>query len=423
MRETTNFAVYEHTLIYGEDQLIKRNFIVIKNDKKIIAWTNFHEYIRSAKNSSVRPLTSDNRSRFYGVAQLLNYVFFEKYQISKLDDMDNDMVKSFLKAYGLCKLASDTKYTTRAKRTVDACVDSIIDFLENYVQQNKTSKVNVNGLYKKVEVFSKARKKYITKNVLTFDVRYNSKPKTIFRDIPEKAFEVIMSKIIDKHPNILMLSALSAFAGLRPAEDCNVRRADSSLGAGIRFDFCNGEIRDVFIDLSYERNLRSDLKSVGSIKKERTQRVYPAFLTAFCECYKIYMKFIEGNKYEEEYGALTVNRSGKAYTYDSYYSEFKKVIEECIPEMLDSGDPELAHFGQLLLENSISPHIFRHWFSVKLTLYGEDVAGLMFWRGDKNPDSSLTYIMNKSDLEKQYKIVNNEVFNYSLWKAGKRKND
>ena len=87
--------------------------------------------------------------------------------------------------------------------------------------------------------------------------------------------------------------------------------------------------------------------------------------------------------------------------------------------MLASDEPQTVNYGHLLQEHSISPHILRHWFSVKLTLYGEDVAGLMNWRGDKSPESALTYLENKSELEKQYERVSDEVFNYSLWQASK----
>lgn len=88
--------------------------------------------------------------------------------------------------------------------------------------------------------------------------------------------------------------------------------------------------------------------------------------------------------------------------------------------MLASDDFEVVTYGQLLMEKQISPHIFRHWFSVKLTLYGEGVEGLMYWRGDKSPESALTYINNKSDLERQYEKVSSEIFNYSLWKSEKQ---
>lgn len=100
---------------------------------------------------------------------------------------------------------------------------------------------------------------------------------------------------------------LSAFAGLRPSEACNVRRADSKLGPGIKFLKENDEIVNIEIDLTHRYNLRSDLISVGGIKKYRVQRVYPQFLRAFCDCYNEYMRYMAGRKFETEYGAMTVN--------------------------------------------------------------------------------------------------------------------
>ena len=135
------------------------------------------------------------------------------------------------------------------------------------------------------------------------------------------------------------------------------------------------------------------------------------------------MDYMEGHKYEADYGALTINKQGKAITYNNYYKKFRKVVGELIPELLKSDDAETVNYGHLLMETDISPHVFRHWFSVKLTLFGEDVAGLMYWRGDKVSESALTYLQNKGELEKQYLKVNTEVFNYSLWKAGKLHND
>lgn len=214
-----------------------------------------------------------------------------------------------------------------------------------------------------------------------------------------------------------MLVALSSFAGLRPAEACNIRRTDSPLGPGIRFVIQNGEITDVILDLKKELNLRSDLKPVGAIKKERIQRVYPVFLDAFVKCYKIYMAYMEHHKYEAEYGALTVNKQGKAITYDNYYQKFRKIVEELIPILLANEDAEIVNYGHLLMENNISPHIFRHWFSVRLTLYGEDTAGLMYWRGDNSPLSAITYLQNKGELEKQYRYVNSELFDFMSWQA------
>ena len=129
------------------------------------------------------------------------------------------------------------------------------------------------------------------------------------------------------------------------------------------------------------------------------------------------MEYIEEQKYESDYGALTVNKQGKAITYNSYYQKFRKVVDEIIPTLLKSDEPEAVNYAYLLQENNLGPHIFRHWFSVKLTLFGEDVSGLMYWRGDTSPESALTYLQNKSDLERQFIKVNNEIYDYNMWRS------
>lgn len=423
---TYHFSVYEHTLVLKESELIKRKFIVLKdNTGDICAFTDFHRYIRSARRQYARRVTDDGNSRHYYVVKLLNYVFFDKYHIRKLNDLTVEMVSAFLNDYGKALLPNDS--SERTKSTVIVCIRTIIDFLDEYIEKNKGKcRIRQSDLYKTVTTRNK-RGMIVKKNVPTFDVTYSGKIRNIFRDMPNKVFEQLMNLVIEKHLDILMLVALSAFAGLRPAEACNIRRTDSVLGPGMRFVIQNGEVTDVILDLKKELNLRSDLKSVGSIKRERTQRVYPAFLEAFVKCYKIYMDYMEGRKYEAAYGALTVNLQGKAITYDNYYQKFKKVISELIPILLSDDDAEIVNYGHLLLENNISPHILRHWFSVKLTLYGEDVSGLMYWRGDSSPESALTYLQNKGELEKQYRYVNTELFGFMQWQAatkyGEARND
>lgn len=412
------FSVYEHALVVDEDQLIKRHFIVLKSDGVIIAWTDYHRYIMG--NTRIRHITSNDSTRCYAVVTFLNYVFFGKYQITRLTDISAQMVIDFCNDYGLCKLNGDNDFTHRTKDSVERCLSYIIDFLTEFQKHNSNINFDVTELYHREDRFSKSRKKYISVTVPNFEIRYKTTPKPIFRDIPECAFKVIMSRIVDNYTDILMLAACSAFAGMRPSEACNVRREDSSLGSGISFDLVNNEISSITMDLTKELNLRSDLVSVGGIKKERKQSVYPSFLDVFYKCYRIYMDYIKNRKYESKFGPLTINNKGMAMTYQTYYQRFQSCIKDCIPEMLNSNDPELVHYGQLLLEHRISPHIFRHWFSVKLTLNGEDVSGLMYWRGDKNPTSALQYIMNKSDLQKQHNTVVNEIFKYSSWKADKK---
>lgn len=421
------FRVYEHRLTYTNGNKLKRQFIVLKdNEGNIVAWTNFHKYAKGGK-SSVKSVYADSSKRCYSIVNLLNYVFFEKYQIAKLTDITSEMVKDYLNDFGLCKLPWDDEHTHRNKNTVELNVAYTMDFLTHVIRDNRKCKMKISDLYIEEKVFSKTKKRYVDKKVPIFEVNYTPRYNPIFRDITEGAFQIIFNEVIENYPNIIMLVALGAFAGLRPSECCNVRRADSTLGAGLRFEMDNSllwaeddtNITNVIIDLTEEKILRSDMKDVGSIKKEREQKVYPVFLNEFLQCYNFYMKYIEGRKYESEYGALTNTTFGKAYTYDAYLKTFHKIIKECIPIMLESNDPETVNYGHLLQEHRISPHIFRHWFSVKLTLFGENAASLQNWRGDKSPESALQYLMNKSELEKRYNKVSDAVFNYSLWKAQK----
>ena len=423
------FRVYEHRMVYDKDKILKRQFIVLKDyDGNIVGWTDFHKYVRGGKKSRVKSVYADSGKRCYNIVGLLNYVFFDKYCIEKLTDITSEMVKDYLNDYGLCRLPSDDEATHRSKNTVELAVTHIIDFFSCVIKNNSKCKMKIGDLYTTEKVFSKSKKRYVEKRVPIFEVNYKPKVSPIFRDITEGAFQIIVNEVIENHTNILMLVACGAFAGMRPSECCNVRREDSALGAGIRFEIDNNElwadeegenIINIWIDISEEKNLRSDLKNVGGIKRERMQKVYPAFISQFMACYDIYTQYIEGRPYEAEYGALTNTSFGKAYTYDAYSVEFKKVIKACIPKMLASDDPETVNYGHLLQQYSLSPHIFRHWFSVKLTLYGENAASLMYWRGDRNPESALRYLMDKSELEKKYEKVSDAVFNYSLWKAEK----
>jgi len=231
----------------------------------------------------------------------------------------------------------------------------------------------------------------------------------------------LFDRIATHHPELLMLVSLSAFAGLRPAEACNVRREDSALGPGMFFHVEGGEVRKVQIDIRNELCLRSDLKPTGRIKKERLQTVPLMFTEVFVANYHNYLAGIQGNEYESDYGALTVNKQGRAMTYDSYYQKFRGIIKnEMIPVYLASDDPETVIYGRLLLENNLSPHVFRHWYTVQLVLAGiENVAELMEARGDSSPESSLVYLQNKGELDKQYQKVNSKMFDYLYWAAKK----
>ena len=240
-----------------------------------------------------------------------------------------------------------------------------------------------------------------------------------FRDLPTKAFELLVPMAFRYAPDIAFAMCLQAFAGLRAGEALNVRREDSPLGAGIVFTRTAGNVRDVRIDLRRVLVLRSDGMAVGRIKKPRIQHVYPAFLGAFCTAYDLHMKYINGRQYEEAYAPVMINRNGKALAYDSYRKKFGELVDRHFrPVLLGSSDPELRIYGQLLCEHHLTLHSLRHWFTVQLVLRGENIAGIQYWRGDTSPQSAFEYLQNKGDLVRELRTAD-ERLTKILMAAGK----
>lgn len=381
-------------------------------------FTDFHKYVMPNRRT-IRNVADDGNNRFDFVVKFLNYAFFYR-QVGTLEQITVPVVKEYLNAYGAGTLPGDTK--GRTKQTVERCVASILDFMDNLSKdRKKRCAFRLEDLYRMIPTRDH-RGKIVMRKTPVFDVVYTSKPRDIFRDIPNAAFELLFCHIAQYHERLLMLVSLSAFSGLRPAEACNVRREDSPLGPGVLFTIQENIVSKIQIDLREELCLRSDLKPTGAIKKERMQTVPFIFTDALLHSYNRYMEYLKGKKYESDYGALSVNSSGKAMTYDAYYQAFHKIVkEEIIPLFLSAEDPEVVNYGRLLIENNISPHVFRHWYTVQLVLSGYDnVAELMEARGDTSPQSALTYLQNKGELEKRYRKINNEMFDYFAWAAQKR---
>ncbi len=415
-----HFAIYRHHLVITGNRMVSRQFIVMRYDNGYIRFTDFHRYVRSPINR-VKHFTSDGNNRYSFVVQLLNYAFLYR-NIGSLDRLDAKIVADFLNMYGMGELPWDDETTARSEGTVTICVKYIMDFCELLIEDlGKKCRLKKDDIYVWKEVRDR-RGKIHKEKVPAFDVKYTGNNKRIFRDIPDKAFSMIFRYIAEYHTDMLGLLLLSAFCGLRPSEACNARRYDSALGPGIIPTYVDGELVKVEFDVREELDLRGDGVSVGRIKKERKREMPEIFLPIFGEYYAAYMKYMDGREFDRERGPVSVNSWGKAMTYATYYIRFQKIVKnELIPMFLASDDPELVIYGRILMEHNISPHIFRHWFTVQLVLSGiTDPGTIMYYRGDKSPQSALTYLQDKGDLERQYRRVNDELFKYMLWASDKQ---
>lgn len=410
------FAVYNHQLVIHDNHLIKRKFIVLKQNNNIVTFTTFHKHIHSSSVFS-KTISDDGNNRFTFVAVFLNFIFIEnynKYKIETVSELTIQTIQDFFIWYGI---NSKDNLHKRTKATVDRCAISIFDFLVSYINANKDiCTLKPSDLVK--EITYQTKRGFTKKRLVPcIEIFYSGKPRTIFRDMPNSVFDIFISYAMTYHKDIFFLIVLCAFAGLRPSEACNVRQEISPLGPGLIVKKINGKTERITIDLTEEKNLRTDLISVGKIKKERRQGVYPKFLKAFEEAYQKHKEYLMTCKFETAYCPMVVNKKGIAFTYELFRQRFRIMTKELIPIMFNSNDPEVVEYAYELQEHNISPHIFRHWFSVKLVLYGEDIAGLQFWRGDKSPESALTYLQNKGELQKQLVMLNDEVFDYLNYKA------
>jgi len=405
-------GVYNHKLVIQDSRLVNMKFIVIKTDKNtIVKFTKLHKYISVGKGKTAVRVDATAGNKPYFVCKMLNFLFIEnayKYKLSSIEDITPKHLEDFMYDYSM-NHGETLQYPTES--TVNTCVNVIIDFMDNYLKIHDYNRWKEHEFFTTVTVRNR-HKNYGEKKVPSFNVVHSGKIKTIFRDMPNSVFNLIMSYAATHYRQIFFLMAISAFTGMRPSEACNIRQEISPLGKGIYVYRQGTKVTKIKLDIREEKQLRSDLVFVGGIKSERWQEVYPCFINAFMNAYELHLEYLSTKEFESEFCPMNINTNGVAMTYDNYFQTFRRMIDEMKPMFINHSNPEISTFGHMLLETNIAPHIFRHWFSVRLTLYGEDVAGLQHWRGDRSPLSAITYIKNKGELSKQLAHTNNVMFAY-----------
>ena len=393
---------------------------MIKNMYDVIVhFTCFHNYIDAYTKGVCIPITSDAKTKLHYICAMLNYVLIEnhgRFGIEHIFGIKKEMLEAFFQDYALEK---NNDGSSKSHQTIEKCVAAVTGFFRKlYRSYEGYMRISPNELYNEKTVFSrrgKAQKK-LTPN---FKVRTTPTVKTTLRDIPMKAFQVIVNQASCHTPEILFAICLQAFAGLRPGEVCNVRQECSPLGPGLIVTAIEGVVKRAEIDLAAKYRLRSDGVNCGGIKKLRRQRVYHAFMPAFCKAYEFHKRLFHGN-YEQEYCPMFANSRGMAMTYADYRSKFHHLITAHVrPELICSDDPECRLYGQLLYENNLGPHALRHWYSVQLALMGEDIAGMQYWRGDSSPESALVYLQNKGDLIKELSAANDMLAEFLSGEGGR----
>ncbi|GHU87236.1 hypothetical protein FACS1894202_01130 [Clostridia bacterium] len=377
--------------------------IVLRNDYgDIVRFTRLHQFADSSADKPFVPLSSGGKERLYHVCSMLNWIIVEQYECFHIDNVLATTKEALNKFFQNYATAADDSGNIRTQVTVEKCMNNVTEFFRKLKQcYGKDVALNTGDLYIEQTVYGKNGRRLI-KRVPSFQARGVVKQNSVFRELPTKAFKILLSLAFRYAPDIAFALCLQAFAGLRAGEALNVRQEISPLGGCIIFTRIGSFVRKIEIDLTREFQLRSDGTVVGGIKKPRIQCVYPPFIQAFTAAYEQHKIWLSTRRFEAEYAPMFINNKGLAMTYKDYTYRFKQLIERHFrPALLDSSDEELRVYGQLLYENSLGLHSLRHWFSVQLVLHGEDIAQVQFWRGDKSPESAFTYLQNKGDLVRE----------------------
>lgn len=407
-RQKYHYGLYAHKLIAANGEIYTRPFIVIKNKYGVIVrFTTLHNYASIFERKVFVPVTSDAEAKLHYICKMLNYILIEHYAEFRIDHIfkvSRAMLERFFRDYATERQRSGE---FRGEQSVEKCVYAVMAFFKklrrkfgDYILLSDADLVSDKTVYNK---YGKPGKRAVP----AFQVRGIPKRGEVFRELPTKAFKILLNLAFRYASDIAFAICLQAFAGLRAGEVCNVRQEGGPMGNGLIFTRMESRVTKIEIDLLRELPMRSDGVVCGRIKKERIQCVYPPFLEAFAAAYEHHKKFLAANSFEHDYRPMFINGKGLAMSYDDYARRFRSLVDKHFRAvLLECDDPELRIYGQLLYENRLTPHALRHWYSVQLVLHGEDIAQIQFWRGDKNPESAFAYLQDKGDLVRELENAN-----------------
>ena len=399
------YAVYSYEASAPDGTAFTRSFIVVMNEYDvIIRFTRLQDYAGIYKMRTFLPISADPEAKLYSICSMLNYVLVEhgrEFGVRHVFGITKEMLEAFFTDYSLSAKADGCH---KKRDTVERCIRAVTGFMANLSRTfGGYMQVERDMLYRE-ETYRTGRGEVKTRRVPNFQIRGILEGSRPFRDLPTKAFEILLPLAFRYTPDIAFAMTLQAFAGLRAGEALNVRQVSSPLGPGIRFTEVDGAVVAAEIDLTKAYTLRSDGKRVGGIKKPRKQEVFYPFLGAFCKAYQYHLTRLAKMSFEAAYAPMFPNSRGMATSYGGYLKRFKALIQEhFIPVLLESGDPELRIYGQRLCENTLTPHSLRHWFTVQLVLRGAALNEIQYWRGDTSPQSAFEYLQNKGDLVRELK--------------------
>ena len=395
------YEVKQYELTKG----IIRKLIVFKTANRVLG-----EYSLANKYLNIR--RSKERNYEYNGEQYVNHVvrflnFLLEYREMFFDlDYENitvDAAQAFLDFISTepCRTGAEPKTPT-----IKNYRKSISFFLMNLKSGGICPKLENHFIMQRVD----EKYKYIDYELNIYAQKENGGQCEVIRDCPEFFIDSLIQNARRYDPDIYMLISLQINAGLRPAEACNVRMLDSCYGAGyqvVAYDV-DGKLKanSLTIDLrktAYKRMLRRDGVRTGGIKKPRCVDVYYPFIDQLLNDINAYVEMSKYRVREDTRPLVTCayKREGvhPAITYHAYYSRFKDLCYKHVFPELEKRGMIYEWYAAKLKEGKFGPHMLREYFTCRLVKQGVQWSQIMRYRGDKNVQSAIVYVLKGGAFE------------------------
>ncbi|MCF0232607.1 MAG: hypothetical protein HUJ63_10180 [Enterococcus sp.] len=399
---------------------IKTERIVVKDIDSgiIVGITDFDKYIFINRKTA----TASKRSALYFICNMLNYLFSEAvFGIDYLSELTIPDIEIYASYYS----STPGKQGFYPKHdTISRCIHTNLKWIVGVSRvYHDLLSVSESDLFYSEDVrMLNGANATIKRAQINAPANEHTRPRK-YDDLSKKQGEYLLKIALEYDPPIGMGAAISMYSGVRIGGVCNMVEGPEHT---IRITRRGFAIDSIEIDLRENRVLREDGTIPGSIKIRRTQQVFTPFRESFAKVYEEYVSgFLRNAKRDSEYMPLIPDKRGNAMTSKTFRRRFKKfVLSVYIPALKDETAQQLFGFSpdeiaqnallaEILTEQGgIHPHALRHWYSVQVAINSDmNPYSLMYWRGDRNIQSSITYLTDHGEISERLDNVHDTVIN------------
>lgn len=384
--------IVDGSLKYGAVLITLENLIT----GQVLTVTGYSKIMLESKILNTEKNTRINLAK--SIIMFLNYLFFEREYIERNSDIKK--VKNLekienLKLYDADLFIDDYKKgligrnIQKSRGSVQQIEHRIARFcmflVNNYTMKNMQKK-DFKFATKKMSINGKVTEKTILQS--PFKVLYpKQKEKQRLEDVSFYVISELIKLASELRPMFAFPIAIQSFAGLRAGEVCNVSYYNTTK------KYLGFNLMEFKINLMEEQQLRSDGVDVGQIKSHEIAQVHPAFLKFFDIVLKFHNEYRKKLKKRNKFGAMFLNRDGKAMTEKDYNNGFKYLVEKLITRLQLTGDSAAISEANLMLFKDFNPHTLRYFFSQSIASLPEaNIFDVAMFRRDRTLDAAINYI-------------------------------